>query len=233
MIEAKRCVVNAAVGPARFKRGQDRLVNLLFGVGCREPIMLVDDANQPEGMPSHQEVPYGFKVWSMEAAQKAGYNVLLWLDTSIMPVHNLDVLWTSLEDTGYLYETNDQVVGNWATDAFLRKHSLTRDAAMYIPDGAACMLGLDLRWTRSVTFLWMWKRLAMDGVSFLGPRSRPATDTSDPRYLGHRWDQTAASYLMYTLGLPVQPRRFHAYDEPWGTTHTPGPDCCLRVRHSL
>ena len=70
----------------------------------------------------------------------------------------------------------------------------------------ACVVGLNLGNPRSSEFLRRWKSLASDGKTFKGPkwsgvRGHPQTASKDPRVMGHRHDQTAASAIALKLGM--------------------------------
>jgi len=48
-------------------------------------------------------VPYAFKVCMIKEARSLGYKKILWLDTSIVPMNNLEKVKKSIENTGYFF----------------------------------------------------------------------------------------------------------------------------------
>ena len=198
MDQPSRCIINVATD--HYKVGQDRLVASLREHGYTGEIMLWGD-NLPDGCPTHQQVPYAFKTYAMQAAARAGHNVLLWLDASMWAIKSPEPVLRHIEEHGHLFDAGwDGWLGNWTTDAFLAKHGMTRDEAMTVRMFAAGVTGLDLRRPRSVEFLDRWHGMAQDGVSFIGPWKG---ESEDPRYNGHRHDMSAASLLAHRMGLEI------------------------------
>ena len=207
-----------------YAKGHARLLASLQSVGCSVPV--VSWVNQlPPGCPLHAQVPYAFKTYALRAAQAMGYDVLLWLDASMLAVGSLEPLFQHIEEHGHRFELAGHWLGWWSTDAFLRHHKLSRDQAMTIPMFSAGFAGLDLRHPQSAEFLRRWHAMAQDGVSFIGPWQDSG---SDPRYKGHRHDMSAGSLLAHQLGMPLSGEpRFMVYDI---YTPNPGPEVCVFCR---
>lgn len=151
--------------------------------------------------PTHNEIPYGFKVSAIEYAKESGYESVLWLDSSVVPIASLDPVWEHIEREGYWFSQNyDYTVGQFCTDEALAIMQYTREEAQKIPLVIATAFGLDLRSSAGLQFFSWWKEYMLVGV-FNGPR-----DT-------HRHDQTAASVVCHRLEMNLtQPPKFIVED---------------------
>jgi hypothetical protein len=160
----------------------------------------------PEGCPPHEAVPYGFKPFCFYAAHARGCGRILWIDSSIRIRGSLAPLFDLIYRDGYLIFNGSHSVGAYCKDAALDTLHITREESFRIPCCSASVIGLDLRQERAAEFLQRWKGLALDGVTFPGPKYNgcngwPRTISDDPRVKGHRHDQTAASVLALQLGM--------------------------------
>lgn len=160
----------------------------------------------PEGCPSHRDSPCAFKPFCLSEAAAAGYELVLWLDATVQAIRPIEPLFECVERDGYLIFAEDHSVGEYCKDEALGPLGITREESFSMRSCWACALGLDLRNPLSLEFLERWKELAVDGVTFPGPRwsgflGFPQTASADPRVKGHRYDQTAASVLALRLGM--------------------------------
>jgi hypothetical protein len=203
MSAGRRCILNAALGS--YYTGQARLVKSLQDVGYTGDKIFWRD-QYPPGSPTHQQVPYAFKIYALLEARRQGYEVVLWLDASIWAIKNIEPVFRHIEERGHLFEVAGQWLGWYVTDAFLAKNGLSRDAAMTIPMFTAGFTGLDLRQPKAIEFLEKWRGMSQDGVSFLGPwNNHDCACSQDPRCKGHRHDMSAASLLAHRMGMELQP----------------------------
>jgi len=150
--------------------------------------------------------PCGFKPFCFGEASLRGFHLALWMDATVELVRPLDSLWKEIEEDGYLFFEEDHSIGEFCRDEALATLRLTREQSFSIPSCWACVIGLDLRQPRVREFVATWKALALDGVTFPGPRwsgirGWPRTASTDPRVKGHRYDQTAASVVAWKLGM--------------------------------
>lgn len=199
-----RAVVNVATGD--YVRGQRRL-QLHFGdlLECWTNIM-------PSGCPPHSEVPYAFKAYALEAVRRKGADLVLWCDSSVYPIRSVEPLWALIEKQGYWFSANWWNNSAWCSDAALPLLGITREEAETQMHIAATAFGLNLRSEIGNKFLDEYLRLAGNG-SFCGPwRNHLGQASSDPKVLGHRHDQTAASVICWRLWMELTlPPAWFAY----------------------
>jgi hypothetical protein len=154
----------------------------------------------------HSECPYGFKVDAFDQAVQQSYDRALWLDSHVIAVNHLSPVWAWLNESPVLQLEDNWTVGEWTSDHALSMFGITRDAAMTMPMSWAKVVGIDLRHSKGIAFLDRWRRLRDKGA-FEGPWRRDSCGVpSDPRYLGHRHDQSCASWLAYDMGIKMAPK---------------------------
>lgn len=199
-----RAIVNVATGD--YIRGQKRLRSIVGDLlECWTNIM-------PSGCPPHSEVPYGFKGYALDAVRRRGADLVLWCDASIKPIRSLEPLWNLIEQQGYWFSANWWPNGAWCSDAALPLLGMTREESMAHMHVAATAFGLNLRSEIGSGFLDDYLRYAKNGA-FCGPwKNDHGKASSDPRVLGHRHDQTAASVICWRRGMTLtQPPKWFAY----------------------
>src|SRR6266704_7092858 len=107
----KRAVVTVATDS--FLRGGDRLNSALKAAG--EHHIYWRDAF-PSGSPPHRTVPYAFKCAALRHASEQA-EILLWADSSVLPVRPLRPLWERIERYGYWISDNGFVNSDWTADS--------------------------------------------------------------------------------------------------------------------
>jgi hypothetical protein len=200
-----RAVVNVSFGE-RFLLNGSRLERALTAQGEN----LIRWHGLPFGSPTHEETPFAFKAFALHSALEQGATVLLWADSSIVPLQSLDPLWALIEQQGYWFSENfphgrrfgPWTNGQWTSDAALVPLGITRAESFTFPHVIATAFGLDTRQAIAQQFLAEYLRLATEGTAFQGGLSNHDLSMSkDRRVLGHRHDQTAASVIAWRLGM--------------------------------
>lgn len=175
----------------------------------------------PTGSPTHQDRPYAFKVYAIKDALRMGATRVLWTDASVVAIKSLEPLWNLIERQGYWFSDNGEWnCGEWTCDSALEPLGITREEAFRIPQIAATAFGLDLRQEIGRAFLTELEYLSKTSA-FCGPWVNFNGEASpDKRVLGHRHDQTAASVIVWRMGLKMtkQPDFFSDYRSENGST---------------
>jgi hypothetical protein len=216
----RRTVISLATGDKRFSAGLERLGAGLERVGFDGAFEPWQEGRYPSGCPPHLLVPFAFKPYCFAEARDGGAELVLWLDSTCLPVQSLDVLFDELERDGYLLFRNPTfILGEWASDLALERLGVARDDAMRMPEVNAAALGLDLRSEIGNVFLDRWLEEARAGIAFRGVHeplrgrndyeavksNRRRRVSIDRRVRGHRHDQTVAGVLAAQLGLRLRP----------------------------
>lgn len=221
----KKCVVSFATNHLNYPAGIERIRRSLDKLGFDgEFLSWVVDDEYPEGCPSHDSSPYGFKPWVMSAARDAGFELCLFVDTSIV-LYDLKSIFDSVsKDGAYFFQELRQievrrVAGEKISDLALARMGVDRDYALTVPQLSAGVVGLDFRNDAACRFLDDWLALALDGDSFKGYGGPVSAENNKrvfqnidgfssphPRVVGHQHDQSIASILAHKNGFRPHPR---------------------------
>lgn len=204
-------IVSVGVGKWHA-RGVDRLAHSLKDVGADTALAPVDllawCGEYPPGSPSHQEMPYAFKVHAVKAARDRGYRQVFWLDSAIWAIRPVQPLFIELAQRGYCLWNGAWSIGQWATDDALKVTGRNRDRALTVPLtlGGACGFDFDHPIARELFDRWFAH--AQDG-SFRGAwDNKDGSCSPDPRVLGHRHDMTMLSHVAQDMQLYHHPSDF-------------------------
>jgi hypothetical protein len=159
--------------------------------------------------PSHQEKPYAFKAYALKTVDYSlAFDTLLWADSCILPVADMEPLWQKIETDGYWIARNGWNNYQWTADSaypdlfFDWDEPYARQLNREIPHVVATSFGISLKHAIGREFLAEYYRLASDTNAFCGPwTNTPNTPCGPPDVIGHRHDQTAASVIAWRLGM--------------------------------
>lgn len=141
------------------------------------------------GAPRHIENPYAFKIYAINAVREQGYNQILWLDSSVFAIKNVQPVFDEIDKDGFIMQEAGHYVSDWCNDAALAYFKLLRqDARGMLMYGNAGFLGLDFNITIGREFFTAWED-SMKAGAFKG-------DWSD-----HRHDMSAGSIIANKLGM--------------------------------
>ncbi len=208
-IDKSCCIVSVATG--KYIKGIDRLEQSLTKMGYNGHTLFFRDS-LPEGSPTHNEAPWGFKVFAIHAALKKGYTKVLWLDSNMVCVRKPYTIFNKLDKDGYYfwYPYSDKL-GDYCSDIAIQNMEITRKQSFDISDLCAACLGININNKTANIILEQWTTYALDGITFRGiPKQYPLEYSftnkdnivsKDNRVKGHRHDQSVLSYLVWKYKL--------------------------------
>jgi hypothetical protein len=192
------CIINVAVG-SWFPLAQQRLKTSLDMVGYTGDTLFF--TTWPPGSPTHNEAPYAFKGFAIDAARKLGYELILYLDSSIWAVRQFPDLFKYINTNGYLFMSNGNL-GMWSSDEAIKHFGVDRETALTMREVVGGFVGLNFKNKNCNDFLDEWLALAKDTKLFRGSWKNDNHEvSSDSRVKGHRHDQTVTSFLAYKYGM--------------------------------
>lgn len=214
----RNCVINYADSTGWYKRGQRRLADSLKVVGFKGDVILFDEN---DGFPSHKDTPYGFKAYAYKAAQSAGYDNVLWMDSSAWAIKPIDFLFEDIiSQEGYLFQNSGFFAGNFCSDAALATFKYDREAALLIPMYEGLFNGLNVKHPKVCKFLDEYFRRANDGVSFVGAWNNKNNCVSeDDRVRGHRHDMVIGSLIARQMNMAIHPIESFMAHKNWYESH--------------
>lgn len=197
------CIVNASNGFGWYPRGSERLERSLIYHGCSSAQYIW--TNWPNDN-YDKSCPYNVKAAAIEEVIKKGMVTILWLDCSIWALKNPDQIFNMINDEGVLMLTSGYNSAQTCSDKCLEYFGVTRDEAENMPDASTNCFGFNYHHPVGKEFADRWLKAAKDGV-FLGSREHDG-QSSDPRFMFHRQDQSAASIICGQMGI-----KMHTYGE--------------------
>jgi hypothetical protein len=167
------------------------------------------------GSPSHQDDPYAFKLYAIKYMRDLGYDVVIWLDSPIRLVRPIDEWISKIESVGVYLQQDGWANGQWANDTALDWFKVSREEAMSISSVYACVMAFDFRVPITHEFFDLWWK-SYEAGCFRGKwKNIDGCESSDPRCLGHRHDQTCAELTAHRLGIPLSPLVIGDFCRQW------------------
>ncbi len=175
----------------------------------------------------HNIVPYQFKLVMIQKARDAGYDQILYIDSTIRLLKNPQPLLDQANKQGVVaFENLGHPLANWITDQALSQLGCGEPSSWSeeelgwlrkMPQVMACALIWDFTHPlASIVFEDWWKR-SRDGITFMeGSSIRPEFKSS-------RHDQSCISFILNQRGIKFNPYGNLVYP-PNDTDHTFGDD---------
>lgn len=220
--DEKICILSCHDNTKWYAKGQQRLKNSLVHHGFNWDFLglsaeaKTDNRNRPFWeiqnhryyMPTQtgergESHGYTLKIAAFEHAMKLGYEIIMWLDSSVYAVQNPNPFFDVIGTTGYYFWPCGFSIGQTTSDRCLNHFGLTREAALQIPDCSSSMLGLHMGNPYAQAFYKDWKGAALAGV-FAGSRGEIIPPKNGQKFY-HRHDQSAASCSIWKNGLEITP----------------------------
>jgi hypothetical protein len=144
------------------------------------------------GAPLHTDNPYAFKVYAFKKALELGYKKILYLDSSVYAVANVQPAFDLIERDGYIMQEAGQYCRDWTNQNALDYFAITREDLGYqVMYGNAGLLGLNFDTEIANHFFQAWESAMLSGA-FKGSWS------------DHRHDMTCGSIIANRLGMKFQ-----------------------------
>lgn len=162
--------------------------------------------NMPE---SDKQKYYRFKASALQRAYENGYEQVLWVDSSILFIRDIHLLWQQIETDGYWVSENLPCygsAGHWTRDSSLSLLNITREESFNIKKVVATAFGLSfihpIGKKMYDEFLFYEKNGAFNDV--------PGEISIHSCVKGHRHDQSALSVICHNnnVNLTKQPNVF-------------------------
>lgn len=200
MGEVKNCIISFANHKGRYVQNMARLSESLRGNFDGDFLGFIGEASV--GSPAHQDSPYAFKIHCIQKAKDAGYQKVLYLDSSCFAIKNVSPVFEEIEKDGFIFQEAGHMAGTWTNDYTLNYYGLTRDEAMEMRMiGNAGFLGLDFSKPEPHRFFDKWAD-SMNAGCFRGEWTNDnKTESQDERCKGARHDMSNSSIIINRMGL--------------------------------
>jgi len=192
----KAVIISAGVG-GWYPVGIRRLERTLNFEGWGGSILTWQD--YPPDSPNHNDIPYYLKISAFEAAIKQGFTHILWVDASFFAVKNPMKMFDIINEQGFWFFSTGYNLAQSVNDAALQFVGKTRDEAEQQTEWASGCVGVNLENPNGNELYHRWK-FYMDAGLSKGSRLHD-NQSSDPRFLFHRQDQSCLNLAIWELGL--------------------------------
>lgn len=182
-----------------YSTGAKRFQRTLREVGWTDDIKIFVDEWPNNKFP--RDSVYTIKAACFDWAIREGYTTIIWGDASMHAVRNPQPLVDIINTKGYWLGQSGYNAAQTCSDACLNYFGVTRDWAEKIHDCASGLFGVNLDFPIQRSFIEGFVQAGKDGA-FHGSRKH-ANQSSDPRFLFHRQDQSAATILAGKHGMPL------------------------------
>ena len=201
-MDNKRCLICFSTLD-RYYKNTLRLIDKL-GQNTNDDFFIFNEYEQINS-PTHSENPYAFKIYAIEKAKSMGYNIILWIDSSVYPIKDITPIYEIIEQEGYICQYAGHLAGTWTNDATLSYFGLTRDDAMKIEMYGNCgFLGLNFQNETAIKFFELWKKSMLDGMFKGNWNNETNSESLDSRCKGHRHDMSCGSIIRHQLNMKLK-----------------------------
>jgi hypothetical protein len=199
LTKTKPVIINACIGGGWYPKGSERLARSLNNHGWAGEIRQWIDQWPNDLFPVDSH--YNIKASAFFQAMSEGYTHILWADCSVWALADPMPIFDIIDEKGYFMWGSGYNCAQTCNDYALNFFKLTRDEAEKIPDCSSGIMGFNVQSEIGFQFLMAFFEACKMGV-FHGSRFHD-NQSSDPRFLFHRQDQSAASLIAGNMGLQL------------------------------
>jgi len=187
----KKCVVSFADKAGDYQAKMKRLEESLKGNFDGDFLGFTD--YKEIGCEPHSQIPYKFKPYSIQKAISLGYEQILWCDSPVVAIKNIQPVFDHIEKHGYCFFDNPgHSLGKWTNQKALDYFSMTREEALNVKMIMASCMGFNLP-----------KSLFDEAELFFKTYLGLADSLYPGSWTDHRHDQTIASFLINKMELEI------------------------------
>lgn len=186
MNDKKICILTYASYNQNYPLGIEKIKEKLKAIGFKGHFVyrIGGWPDLKNGSLKLAHVPYAFKPCFLKEIDELGYELVLWLDASIRPMKNLDLVFRQIEEKGYFFYPSGHTLAPYCNREVMEAMGEAVQNAKEIESVAAGIFGLNLKTTKGRELMNRWYAAAQDEVPFFS--SRP--------------DQNSLSILVNQLG---------------------------------
>lgn len=207
----KPILISAGIG-GHYSAGVERLERSLYYEGWAGDMRFWKNEYPFGCLPHEGAGQYNFKVHCFNEEFATGYKVVVWADASFWCVKNPMPLFDHVNEHGLYFFKSGYSLAETATDRLCNYAEISRDELVNVSEFATGLVGINIDNPKGKEFFESWKKYMEDGM-FGGKREHSYDDSYDDRFKFSRQDQSAASMILYKMGITTcgEDRNFQAY----------------------
>lgn len=211
----KPILISVGVG-GHYVAGIDRLERSLYYEGWGGDMRFWRN-EYPFGSKEHGgDGQYNFKVHAFQEQFLAGKKVVVWADASFWCVKNPMPLFDYVNDNGLYFFKSGYLLAETATDKLCDYAGVSRQELIdnQVSEFATGLIGVNYDNPKGKEFFDTWRQYMEDGM-FGGSRFHDLNDSSHPMFKFSRQDQSAASMVLYKMGIKTcgEDKDYQAYKD--------------------
>lgn len=196
-MEDKACVVSVAFRAMyvkhskrqeEFIRHQNPSLDLIY---FRDKLPMKDRIEENDVVGNFQKSLYGFKPHAIQRAIDAGYTKIIWLDPSVYPTCNMNVLINSLDKNPMIVRTGDQSIVGMVNKNALDWFGLSEDQLGSTNHIGGTFYAFNLNDTKVRAAFFLWKEAEEAGIF----------GDQDAFMKGHWADEACMTLALYRMGI--------------------------------
>lgn len=214
----KPILISAGIG-GHYVAGIDRLERSLIYEGWAGDMRFWRN-EYPFGCPPHGgDGQYNFKPYCFNEVFLTGRKIVVWADASFWCVKNPMPLFDHVNEHGLYFFKSGYSLAETATDRLCAYANVPRNELVNVSEFATGLVGINIDNPKGKEFFSHWHKYMEDGM-FGGNRAHDLNDSQDERFKFSRQDQSAASMILYKMGVITagEDKDFQAYKN---TGHNP------------
>lgn len=215
LINNRAAIISVGVG-GWYPAGVRRLERTLNYHGFFGDIITWKDTLPPNAV-SHVENQYNYKLHAFKYALDHGYTHVLWCDASLWCIGSAMSIFDYINEQGVFSFQSGYNCAQSVNDATLAFAGISRNRAETITEYCTGLIGLNFKNPLGKKVLDRWFEY-MDAGLFRGSRLHD-NQSSDPRFLFHRQEQSCFSLILHELGIRIPQTKYLMY-YPHTSDHT-------------
>lgn len=136
------------------------------------------------GAPPHLDDPYAFKIYAINKCIEAGYTNILWLDTSMFAIKNVQLVFDEINANGYFLHGSQNLLYDWCNDATLSYYGIEKNKLGDYTMAIGGLIGFNFGNPQGVNLFNEWEQAQKEGL-FKGD------------WANFRHDMTCLSCILY------------------------------------
>lgn len=151
---------------------------------------------------NHNEIPYQFKLAMIQRAREAGYEQVIWCDSTVRMVKDPQPLLEMSKEKGVcVFDNLGHGLAPWISDIACKMLGINMEKELpNLPQIMACVVIFDFTNKVGVEIFEEWVRHSQNGVSFANGNGSERAE-----FKAHRHDQCILSYLIHKRGIAYEP----------------------------
>ena len=161
------------------------------GAVCKEALPYKEGLVTENIIERFQKSLYGFKPHAIQTILDTGCKQIIWLDPSVLPTTDINLMFDELEKTDMLVQTGTDNINDMANDKSIKWFGLDRDNLKDVRHIGGTVYGFNFDNPKTLATFNLWKRAEEEGIF----------GNQDEFMAGHWADESCLALAMHVNGI--------------------------------